>query len=123
MDADDVGSLRFLVGNFYLGLNRVITDGARDDMNLDAEALYAEAITSYFADKDPDFAAEMKEAAKALNGKQPGRDPKADLAWRLGEIRACFRAACRNSILTKEATPVSKWVRPKPQPKAEEVQP
>lgn len=120
MDADDVGSLRYLVGNFYLGMNKVLTDGRRDDLNLDVEALYAEAITSYFSDDDPVFAKEYKEADEELKGKRAGVDPKVDLAWRLRQIRACYRAACRNSILTKEATPVSKWNRPKP--KAKEVE-
>lgn len=118
-DSADVGTLRYLIGHAVLRITEAITSGASDEIHLDAEALWFEALTSIVTDDDAVYAEEYNQTVEALLDKQDiGESTEHDLEVRMAQLRACLRSVSRRGVLTRLETPSKQWVPKKTEVKA-----
>lgn len=110
----DIGSLRFLAANvIYQATGAMLSaEDERDGDILHDACLMMDVVSSYYTEKDADFAKEwqaiQKDRAKAPYA--PGQDQTQDLGFRWRELKAMFRALCRQGTFVRQESPGAEWI-------------
>ncbi len=104
----DIGNIRFLVGDCIMRLTQRIVGGDADPDSLDAEIQYLDDLAAYYTEQDEDFGADMKKAA-AKRRFPPGRDSMESAIYRQDRFRAIVKSCCRRGVLLRTESAASTW--------------
>lgn len=120
---NDIGSLRFLAANVVYqttgAMLRPETGDEADRGVLDDAVLMMDVISSYYTEKDPQFATEWKRISQERRSAEAQVKPGMELepsvleAFRWRELKAMFRSLCREGTFVRRESPEAEW-KPKP---------
>lgn len=100
-EPSEIGSARFILGDFFIQATRAVLAPGQDGGNVDEVALLAVQLGSPYTITDAEFKPDWDRNVPA--DWKPGRNPPLDLEVRMKQIGCVWRSLIRTGVLAKVA--------------------